>query len=269
MIDKVREIEEQEILKAKVRRRVSANCIVALVVFRDHHSSVPGKNSWDLCGKPVYYWSIKAAVESKYLEKVLVWTEVKGVREVLGDMLDKIVFIDRTIDECREPPWKIMNDLKRYDSRVDTGSVVVVQNLLGDRIKNALDFDPTLLLKFQVNRPLVRTGTFDRVVERYFEDDIAERCMAVSEIDRVTWQNHPDQSKYIVRSGLSNFAVRRQELPAMYVSAGPYITSYEWTGTQRTVYVVVPYLESIEIHSVDDMEIAELLMKKRLLEGNS
>ena len=46
MKDIVREIEQKELLKAKIRRRVVANRIVALTLFRDHFSSTPGKNSW-------------------------------------------------------------------------------------------------------------------------------------------------------------------------------------------------------------------------------
>jgi len=184
----------------------------------------------------------------------------------LRGLSDKIIFAERTLEECKEPTWKIVDDLKRHDSRVDVCTHSVIQNLLAGKMREALGFEPTVLLRFASNYPLQKTETFDKVVEKYFEDDLAEECRTMTEVHRYLWQHHPEQPQYLVRTGFSHHANRRQAMPAIYTPAGPYITSYQWTGMKRVAYVLVPRSEGIEIHNKEDLELARLYMEKRLEE---
>ncbi|GAI29770.1 unnamed protein product, partial [marine sediment metagenome] len=101
----------------KVAKRIRANRIVGYIRFRDHYCSHPGRHSWDLCGEPMYYWALKAAAEVKYFEKIVLYTEVKEVQARAKKLSDKFVIAPREIEECREPEWEIVDDLKTPNSR--------------------------------------------------------------------------------------------------------------------------------------------------------
>ena len=264
MMDVVERNERNAALGAKIKRRIRANRIVALIRFRDHFSSSGGKNSWSLCGYPMYYWPIRAAYRSSYLEKILVWTEVESAREVLAPFSDRVILMERTVEQCREPTWRTVDDLKRPDSRVDVSTNAEPYNVLHGKIRDALDFEPTIIVRFSADYPLTRAETFDRVVERYFGDDVAEECRAMTVAPQYLWQHHPEHPEWLVRTGFSNHANRRQVMPFIYTPASPYIITYPWCGMKRVAYVLVPFSEAVDVHTKDDLELAEFYMRKRL-----
>jgi len=66
-----------------------------------------------------------------------------------------------------------------------------------------------------------------------------------------------------VRTGFSHHANRRQSMPKVYTPATPYIVSYPWCGMRRVAYVLVPFSEAVDVHTKDDLELAEYYMRKR------
>ncbi|GAI73238.1 unnamed protein product, partial [marine sediment metagenome] len=181
-MDKVEKIEQSLITKAKIERRIKANRIIGRIVFRNHFSSHPGRHSWDLCGHPVYRWTFKAAMDCKYLEKITVWTEVEEALEMARKMSDKFVTFKRSIEECKEPAWRIVDDLKTPTSRIPLWGITP------EMIEEKLGFQPTLQVNFSVCHPLETTESINKLVEKYFEDDMAERVYLVykAEIGYVT-----------------------------------------------------------------------------------
>lgn len=103
----------------KIQKRIKANKIIGFMAFRDHYSSTPGRHSWLLCGKPIYWWKMREALKSKYLQKIVVWTEVKEAWQVATKMSDKFVILKRRLEECRELTYRVVDDLKTPLSRKD------------------------------------------------------------------------------------------------------------------------------------------------------
>jgi len=70
---------------------------VALIPVRGGSKSIKNKNIMPLCGKPLIYWTVLAAVESESVEKVFVSTDSEKIRQVVdGFGFDKVQVISRS-----------------------------------------------------------------------------------------------------------------------------------------------------------------------------
>lgn len=257
-MDKVEKRELEQAIKAKIQRRIKANRIVGSIRFRDHFSTCPGRHNWDLCGHPVYWWVLKAAMDSKYLEKVIVCTEVEEALRTAERMSDKFVTIPRTLEECDEPAYHIVDDLKTSESRVEitaANRVEVVEKKLG--------VVGPLMVGLSPCNPLTTAASVDRLIEKYFEDDLAESAVLVSKVDLKLHTPDPGNPQYLLPVWNFSSLVRRQQYPPLYSLAGARIVSYEWMA-QRAVYVEVPESEAIEIHDEKDLEKAKFYLEARL-----
>ena len=56
--------------------------IIAIIPSRKGSKRLPGKNIKDLCGKPLIAWTIEAAKQSSYIDKVLVSTDDQTVIDI-------------------------------------------------------------------------------------------------------------------------------------------------------------------------------------------
>lgn len=264
-VDTVREMAT----KLKIEKRIKGNRIVGALGFRQHFSSHPNRHSWNICGHPVYWWVMKQAVETKYLEKILLWTEDKEAQKIAKEMSDKFVVINREIEECKEPMWEFVDDLKSNNSRVNN-----IRPLFGhwsdrdDEIKKALGFEPTLFVWFQANQPLIRATSVTKMIEKYFEDDIAEcSVLAIKNYHPPHFFiQDPNYPEYLIQIGFGTQYTTRQERPDTFTPIGPSISSTAkiYSISTRMVYVEVNRDEFADIHNEEDLEYAEYKMKKRI-----
>jgi len=252
-------------LEMKVKKRIEANRIIGMIAFRNHFSSHPGRHSWDLCGHPVYWWALKAAVNTKYLEKIILWTEVEQAWKDAREMSDKFVIWKRSIEECKEPMWEFVDDLKGLKSRVNTQEK---WNYKDEEIKELLGFEPTIKVIFIANQPLIRAESYTKMIEKYFEDDIAERAVIATRIDYPNLHmRHPDYPEYLLPMPVFGGFMTRQENPESYdvfgASINPYLFRIHSMST-RIVYIEVGEDERLDLHNEEDLELARFKMRKRL-----
>ncbi len=260
-IDIVREMYT----RMKIKKRIEANRIIGRIGFRNHFSSHPGRHSWDLCGHPIYWWVFKTAVNTKYLEKIILWTEEERAWKDAREMSDKFVIIKRSIEECKEPQWKFVDDLKSSQSRVDIPS----RGWPSDKeIKELLGFEPTVVVNFPANQPLIKAKSCARMIEKYFEDDIAEVAVIAT---RILYPNlhmrHPNYPEYLLPMPIFGGLTTRQERPENYNVFGPTIQPYYGkvlTMSERKVFVEVGEDERLDLHDEEDLELARFKMGKRL-----
>ena len=247
----------------KIQKRIKANRIFGTICFRDHFCSHPGRHSWDLCEHPLYYWKMKAAMESKYLEKILLFTEVEEAWQLAKKMSDKFVVKKRTLKECREPEWIVVDDLKTSRSRksVYSGDFNRIAGDVSKTIIKLLGFEPTIRVNLSACCPLETADDIDKLIERYFEDDLAEQAWIVYKTLSCLVMKNPKNPKYLLR--LFNIAIR-QFGPQLYLLTGTFIRSYEWTGREKGVYIEIPPERGIDIHNKKNLELAEFYMRKRL-----
>lgn len=240
-------------------RKLSTNSterIIGFIHFRDHYSSNPGKHSWELCGHPVYYWAFKAALQSVYLEKIIVWTEVKAALQMAKKMSARFVTIERPLKECREPETKnghsIYSNIHRRQWNVGQRE---------EEAEQILGFKPTIMVRLLADSPLTTAEDIDKLIKTYLDTNIPF-------IHLGTRFPHPVyfQDANFAYSFFSLMGIRRQDFSVVaYLPQGTRLFKVprDFT-TQREWMVEIPFENAITVHSKKELELAKFYMQKRL-----
>lgn len=226
--------------------------ILALIPARGGSKGVPGKNIADLGGKPLIAWTIEAALQSEYIDKVIVSTD------------------DQEIADCAEKhgvkvPW-----LRSDELATDNAPVILALVDAVERLKKDEGYHPDYVLLLQANVPFRTTEDMDNVIKMAIEksaDSVVSVCAA---------QVHPYLSKKIDENGqISDFLDvpvpemyrNRQNLPAAYALNGAlYLVRTEILLEKHSLYgdstlaYVMPPERSIDIDTQWDMHLARLII---------
>lgn len=83
---------------------------VAFIPVRGGSKSIPLKNIKSICGKPLVYWTVKAACDCKYIDKVYVATDSEKIKETVegfktgieSGLFEKAKVIDRSLESASD-----------------------------------------------------------------------------------------------------------------------------------------------------------------------
>lgn len=234
----------------------STERIIGFISFRDHYSSHPGRNSWELCGHPIYYWTFKAALESVYFEKIIVWTEVKAALEMAEKMSPRFVVIERPLRECREPEWKdghsIYSNIHRRQWLIGQGQ---------EEAEQILGFKPTIMVNFHPDSPLRTEKDVDKLIKTYLDTNIPFIHLGIRLPHAVYFQD-----RNFAYRAFWPWGIRRQDMPILaYLPEGTRLYKLPRDFSVGREWIVeIPFENSISIHSKKDLELARFYMEKRL-----
>ena len=103
---------------------------VVMIPARGGSKSIPLKNIKEIAGQPLIYWTLDAAVNSKYVDKVFVSTdseEIKNVVEAYNKKnKEKIEVIDRS-PECSVDSASTESVMFDFSEKVDYKNMVLIQ----------------------------------------------------------------------------------------------------------------------------------------------
>lgn len=103
---------------------------IAMIPARGGSKSIPLKNVKEIAGQPLIYWSLDAAVNSKYIEKVFVSTDSTKIKEIVlaydKPNKEKIEVIDRS-EECSVDTATTESVMLDFSERVDYQNMVFIQ----------------------------------------------------------------------------------------------------------------------------------------------
>lgn len=225
---------------------------VAFIPVRGGSKSIPLKNIKPICGRPLVYWTVKAACGCKYIDKVYVATDSDNIRETVesfksgieADIFSKAVVIDRSVE-----------------SASDTASTEFAMLEFAGRY----EFDNIVLV--QATSPLLQAADLDRGFEE-FDKPETDSVMSFVRQKRFNWayttEGNVEPTNYDVFH-----RPRRQEFDGYLVENGAfYITSKaDLIKTQNRVSGSIKAVEMkedtfFEIDEPSDWVIIEALMKK-------
>lgn len=219
---------------------------IALIPVRGGSKSIPLKNIKEINGKPLVYWVIKAASESKNIDKIYVATDSCIIKETVDSFkFDKVILIDRSPETASDT--------------ASTESVML-------EFANKYDFDNIILI--QATSPLLTTEDIDGGFNLFNEDN-TESVLSVVRQKRFIWSeidgfSVPKNYNPIVRP-------RRQEFEGYLVENGAYYittksallkTKCRISGNIKTY--IMPDETYFEIDEPSDWIIIENLLKSRL-----
>lgn len=213
---------------------------------------MPRKNLRPLLGRPLVEYTIKAALESKLLTRVILSTDD-----------DEIIEIGRKYGV--EVPFRRPKEL----AKDDTPTIDVIIHALNFLEENE-GFPPDIIVILEPTSPLRQAEDIDNAIRKHIETD-ADSVVSVTKTDH--W--HPIRAKKIENDILYDYCleeqegVRRQDLPPVYFRNGAfYSVKREVLMNEHKLYgrVTRPYImppeRSIDINEEIDFEMAEVLLLK-------
>jgi len=218
---------------------------VAFIPVRGGSKSIPLKNIKEIGGKPLVYWTVKAACDCSKIDKVYIATDSEKIKEVVeGFGFSKASVIGRSAE-----------------SATDTASTEFVMLEFAEKY----DFDNIVLI--QATSPLLRGSDLDRGFEIFNEDNVDSVLSGVLQ-KRFNWEVSEDGFTKPINYDVYN-RKRRQDFDGYYTENGAfYITSKELLLKSKNRISgnikMVPMCEEsfFEIDEPSDFAIIEKLMER-------
>ena len=222
---------------------------LAIIPARGGSKRLPRKNVLNLNGKPLVAWSIKAGLNSKYIDKVVVTSddaEILSIAKYYG-----VLLINR--------PAELSND------------TATTFDAIKHTIENVEKYDYVVLL--QATSPLRSGKHIDEAIE-LLESKNASAVVSVCKMDHSPlWSNILDDSlsmKGFLRDGVLN--KRSQDLEKYYrLNGAIYICKTEKLLEEKSFFLkeniyayVMDRENSIDIDEEIDFKIAEVILNKLL-----
>ncbi|MCZ2207371.1 acylneuraminate cytidylyltransferase family protein [Cylindrospermopsis raciborskii] len=221
--------------------------VLAIIPARGGSKSVKRKNIRHLGKKPLIAWTIEAAKESFYIDKLILSSEDEEIIRVAKDWGCEVPF---------QRPMELAED--------DTPGIAPVIHA----IEVLPGYDYVVLL--QPTSPLRQVVDIDGCIEKCVFSS-AEACVSVTEVGESPYWMYT-----ITKNGLidqliktDKSFVRRQDLPQVYkLNGAVYVAQCDWLRRNKTfvsgetIAYIMPFHRSLDIDSELDMEMAELIIKK-------
>lgn len=218
---------------------------VAFIPVRGGSKSIPLKNIRPMCGKPLVYWTVKAACDCSFIDKVYVATDSDKIKETVESFrMEKVEVIGRS-----------------EESASDTASTESAMLEFAE----GREFDNIVLI--QATSPMLLGSDLDKGFALFEEED-TDSVLSVVRQKRFHWA--ADENGHVNPTNYDVFhRPRRQEFDGYLVENGAfYITKREdLLKTKNRVSGRMKAVEMnedtfFEIDELSDWVIIEALMKK-------
>lgn len=225
---------------------INNQSVLAIIPARGGSKGLPGKNIKPLAGKPLIAWTIEAAQQSQYIDKVILSSDDEQIIETAKQYGCEVPFIR---------PTELASDTAT--------SIDVVLHAL----ENVSAHDLIILL--QPTSPLRDAHDIDAALE-YMVEKNADSCASVCTPDKSPyWMYHTnDNGTLIPLINTELNANQRQQLPAVYALNGAiYINqTLQIQKTRKfvdsnTVAFSMSKTHSVDIDDFEDFQVAKCLLE--------
>lgn len=221
--------------------------ILGLIPARGGSRGIPRKNIKPLCGKPLIAWTIEAALRSRSLSAVVASTDDLEISQIASAWGANVPFL--------RPPALAQDESPGIDPVLHA-------------LEQLPDFDAVVLL--QPTSPLRTSEDIDACVE-LARSSKAPSVVSVSEPPRhpYTMYRLGSERRLEALMNTPHFS-RRQDLPPVYALNGAlYFARADWLQRHRafvtaeTVGYVMPAERSVDLDTLLDWRVAELLLEEK------
>ncbi len=224
--------------------------VLAIIPARGGSKRLPGKNILDLAGKPLIAWTIEAARQSRFIDKVVVSTDDKVIMQISLKYGADVPFL--------RPP----------ELATDTASSIdVVYHAINFFKENGESYDYIILL--QPTSPLRTSKDIDNAFEML--NDKTKAVVSVCETDHPPlWSNTLPEDlsmKDFIKPEIKN--KRSQDLPkyyrlngAVYISELEYLKkNYDFFGNETRTFIMSRE-NSVDIDTKLDFRLVSCFLKE-------
>ncbi|MBP1763030.1 MAG: acylneuraminate cytidylyltransferase [Firmicutes bacterium] len=223
--------------------------ILALVPARGNSKGIKDKNIKLLAGLPLIAHTIRSALNSKYVDSVVVTTDSEKIAAVSSQYGARVPFM--------RPDYLALDTSKTVDAVLHA-----IEEL--DRRNEQYD----ILLLLQPTQPLRTTAEIDEAIESFIKNNYAS-LVSICEVEE-----HPillrtiDNRMQVAPLLKLNSTVRRQDMPKYYKVNGAIYINYIADLDSNTSFndnqfgYIMDRLHSIDIDEPIDLKIAELYLEE-------
>lgn len=217
---------------------------IAFIPVRGGSKSIPLKNIKLLLGKPLVYWTAKAANDAKCIDKVIIATDSEEIKNVVKDFeFDKVEIYNR-----------------KEENAQDTSSTesVMLEYLEFVKLNNSDNF-----FLIQATSPLLKSIHIEQMYEKMKKDG-ANSALSCVNTKRFFWTKDGKSLNYDYknRPRRQEFEGLMMENGACYInSVGNILNDKNRLSGKISVYPMPEYT-AVEIDEPDDFLLVENLMKK-------
>lgn len=218
---------------------------IALIPARGGSKSIPLKNIKEFCGKPLIYWTVKAAQYSEYISEIIIATDSDTIANtVLSFGFEKVSIYNRSADNAQ-----------------DNSST---ESLMLEYIKNESIKKNKILTLIQATSPLLITANLDKGFELFNNYDSVLSCVRTK---RFFWTEDgaPLNYNFKQRPRRQDFNGLLMENGAFYINSADNILNDKNRLSGKIGIVEMPEYTGVEIDEEEDWIVAESLMKKFIL----
>jgi len=225
--------------------------ILAIIPARGGSKRLPRKNILPLAGKPLIQWTIEAALNSKYLDTVMVSTDCSEIASISKSSGADIPFIRSAV---------LANDV--------ASSIDVVLDTIFFYEANSEEFDYIILL--QPTSPLRTSQDIDSAIEMLIEKS-ASGIISVTECEHSPlWCNTlPDTLSFNDFISKDLMSKRSQDLAtyyrlngAIYLVESAHVKNFNNFFPRENVFsYIMDKSHSVDIDDEFDFQLAELLVE--------
>jgi len=224
--------------------------IVAIIPARGGSKGIPRKNIRLLAGKPLIAYSIEAALNSKYINRIIISTEDKEIADISRKYGAEVI----------ERPEGLAKD--------NSQTIDVVKHVLENLKKNE-SYTPDIIALLQPTSPLRTKEDIDNGIELFVNNKCGSVISVCEAIHPVYWTFIIEKYLKPIFSWKCFLNKRRQDLPKTYILNGAvYITSFDNLYKYNSFFnrKIIPYImqfkNSIDIDEKVDFEFVEFLLRR-------
>lgn len=241
--------------KREIKQMYKNKKILAIIPARGGSKGLPNKNIKEMNGKPLIYWTIKRAQDSKLLDKIYVSTDSPQIATICQDI-------------CNQCVEELRPDELAQDTSSSADVIKYTINLLQQKGE---EYDYMLLL--EPTSPLRKKDDIDVVIQLACDNPERDGVISLGEVH----MEHPSAVKIIGENGNivpllnSNKTIyQRQQMKQVYFPYGvAYLIKTEAFLNNMSVYTdnIIPYFierwQAYEVDDIYDFMCIETIMKNR------
>lgn len=215
--------------------------ILAVIPARAGSKGIPNKNIRIVGGRPLIYYSIKNALNSKYITDVVVTTDSPDVRIIASQMGVDVKWRDAAL--C--------------------GDSVTLDSVVADAVPGDQAWD--YIVTMQPTSPTLRVETLDSAIRHAMEKDLDTVVSAIN-APHLSWGERDGKK-------VPNYTKRlnRQYLPAHYMETGAFVISKASAVTPETRFgervdlYELPEYEAQDVDTFSDLRnVADTLERENV-----
>ena len=230
------------------------NKILAVIPARGGSKGVKNKNIFNLGGYPLIYYSIKSAIESKFISRHVVSTDNLKIKDISEKYNGNVPFL--------------RPDELATDAALAIPTIQHAVRFCEEKYEEIYDY----IIMLQPTAPLRKASDIDDALEILINNKNADSIISVVDVDNY----HPAKMKLIINDKLHDFQDTgienppRQSLPAVYIVNGAiYATKRDVFMNKNTFKgnICLPYVmsqdSSVNIDNIQDFIVAEYILNNK------